>query len=44
MSSPIQADEDEVEEVEFVSVSHVYTLSVSKVSRFKGYCLSVDID
>lgn len=30
MSSPIQADEDEVEEVEFVSVSHVYTICKKK--------------
>lgn len=26
MSSPVQSDDDEVEEVEFVSVSNVYTL------------------
>ena len=26
MSSPVQSDEDEVEEVEFVSVSDVYTV------------------
>lgn len=26
MSSPVQSDDDEVEEVEFVSVSNVYTV------------------
>lgn len=36
MSSPVQSDEDEVEEVEFVSVSDVYTVILFFVCFFKS--------
>lgn len=38
MSYPVQSDEDEVEEVEFVSVRYTYTFAIMKTVRSKEKC------